>query len=445
MVETKQQSSKIPSVGDEAYVYDKNGNMIEDKYKKIKITYNYLNLPLQIEYKSGENNFIHFVYSATGEKLQKIVTVEGKVQSKTDYINGIEYKNDVLQRIAHTEGSLSRQDDDKFLQEYVLRDHLGNTRVTFTDADNDGNINEKDIKQINHYYCFGLNMEGNWNGAAGSNKYQYNGKEWNDDFGLGWNDYVARMYDPAMARWVTVDPLSEKMRRHSPYNYVFDNPLRFVDPDGNEPDYFIKNNTTGRVEWRPEAKSQATTPEGYTYIGKTYNGLAIGGVKVFEDKITTPQGQPAVMVGMQIGVGYDDGKEGDLDGNFVQNVTTDAPAPGKAGQYNDFNEREGSKPFFYSKNELPEQKNKFGMDLTFSDRPARVQENQNATWTGELSVVVNKGDGKYQSVANIIYGFTIKDGKPNLILPIQVIDKPSEFQQKTIDDHNNNPLPVKKQ
>ena len=136
---------------------------------------------------------------------------------------------------------------------------------------------------------------------------------------------------------------------------------------------------------------------------------------------------------------------GDLDGNFVQNVTTDAPAPGKAGQYNDFNEREGSKPFFYSKNELPEQKNKFGMDLTFSDRPARVQENQNATWTGELSVVVNKGDGKYQSVANIIYGFTIKDGKPNLILPIQVIDKPSEFQQKTIDDHNNNPLPVKKQ
>ena len=84
----KKQSSKMPSVGDEAYVYDKNGNMIEDKYKKIKITYNYLNLPLQIEYKSGEKNFIHFVYSATGEKLQKIVTVEGKVQSKTDYING---------------------------------------------------------------------------------------------------------------------------------------------------------------------------------------------------------------------------------------------------------------------------------------------------------------------------------------------------------------------
>ena len=228
----KQQSSKAPSVGDEAYVYDKNGNMVEDKYKKIQISYNYLNLPLQIEYKSGENNFIHFVYSATGEKLQKIVTVEGKVQSKTDYINGIEYKNDVLQRIAHTEGSLSRQDDDKFLQEYVLRDHLGNTRVTFTDVDNDANINEKDIKQINHYYCFGLNMEGNWNGAAGSNKYQYNGKEWNDDFGLGWNDYGARFYDPAIAKWVVIDALADKYVRWSPYNYCKDNPIKFVDPDG---------------------------------------------------------------------------------------------------------------------------------------------------------------------------------------------------------------------
>lgn len=45
------------------------------------------------------------------------------------------------------------------------------------------------IKQINHYYPFGLNMEGKWNGANGNNK------EWNDDFGLAWNDYGACFYD----------------------------------------------------------------------------------------------------------------------------------------------------------------------------------------------------------------------------------------------------------
>jgi RHS repeat-associated protein len=66
-------------------------------------------------------------------------------------------------------------------------------------------------------------------------KTQHNGKEWNDDFGLGCDDYGARFYDPAMARWVTGDPLAEKMTRYSPYVYCFDNPIRFIDPDGMRP------------------------------------------------------------------------------------------------------------------------------------------------------------------------------------------------------------------
>jgi RHS repeat-associated protein len=117
-----------------------------------------------------------------------------------------------------------------FEQEYVLRDHLGNTRVSFKDVGNDGVINTADIKQVNHYYPFGLNMEGNWQGGLyGQNKYQYNGKEWNDDFGLGWNDYGFRMYDPEIGRWSVIDALSEKYSGYSQYNYVKNNPVRNID------------------------------------------------------------------------------------------------------------------------------------------------------------------------------------------------------------------------
>jgi len=97
--------------------------------------------------------------------------------------------------------------------------------------------------QENHFSAFGLPLKGIEKIGSPDNKFQYNGKELQSELGLNWNDYGWRNYDPALGRWHSVDPLADQMRRWSPYNYCFDNPLKYTDPDGMGPltDYYNLN------------------------------------------------------------------------------------------------------------------------------------------------------------------------------------------------------------
>jgi len=119
---------------------------------------------------------------------------------------------------------------------YQYKDHLGNVRLSY--AKNPA-TQVLEIIEENNYYPFGLKHKGYNDYADNSHKYKYNGKELQDELQLNVYDYGARNYDPAIGRWMNIDPLAEKMRRHSPYNYAFNNPLRFTDPDGMSPDDII--------------------------------------------------------------------------------------------------------------------------------------------------------------------------------------------------------------
>ncbi|WP_300690555.1 RHS repeat-associated core domain-containing protein, partial [Chryseobacterium sp.] len=272
--------------------YDLNGNMWQIPDKNItKITYNHMNLPDKIEYGNlGLSGLHNYLYRADGTKVQKkLPKFEcGIINCYTitdiiDYLDGFQYyhsessNNDgggsieelrmISEKLKYAyeqqaysaeSGIATAQNQglntslgitavktpnlmffptaegfydytkDQYIYQY--KDHLGNTRISF----GRNSAGALEITDANDYYPFGMNhlKTGNSFFGQGTYKnYKYNGKELQE---TGMYDYGARMYMPDLGRWGVVDPLAEKMTRYSPYNYAFNNPLSFIDPDGRE-------------------------------------------------------------------------------------------------------------------------------------------------------------------------------------------------------------------
>jgi RHS repeat-associated protein len=132
-------------------------------------------------------------------------------------------------------------------------------------------------KKCINYYPFGLKHKGYNTTVTSTNlaqNYKFGGKEFNDELGLDWYDVSARNYDPALGRWMNLDPLAEKGRRYSPYVYSFDNPIYFMDYDGMWPNPFQGTGEGIARAFRSAFKTGSMSPQQSKNINNVLNGVS---------------------------------------------------------------------------------------------------------------------------------------------------------------------------
>jgi len=203
------------------YNYDENGNLTWNSDRKLSISYNHLNLPTVIQNFGTGGGYLHFKYDAAGNLLQRKAsyTSSGNDPIETiDYVAGVEYKNGKVSQIMHSEGYVQYTNGANPEYHYVIADHLGNTRLIYTDKNQNGKIeSNSEIIQENHYYPFGLTMKGVWMGDENNFRYKYNGIEQNSNFGIELSFAHYRTLDPTIGRWMQVDPKTEMMKSYTPF------------------------------------------------------------------------------------------------------------------------------------------------------------------------------------------------------------------------------------
>ncbi|WP_413514053.1 DUF6443 domain-containing protein, partial [Myroides odoratus] len=181
------------------YDYDTFGNLKVDRNKGVTaMKYNHLNLPTEVVFAGGK---INYLYTATGEKIQKKVT-QGSITVVTDYLDGFQYVKGVLSFFPTAEGYFNAETNGYV---YQYSDHLGNVRLSYSDTNKNDKIDVGEIIEENNYYPFGLAHKGyneKNNTIAANYKYQYNGKEKQEELGFNVYDYGARNYDAAIGRWM---------------------------------------------------------------------------------------------------------------------------------------------------------------------------------------------------------------------------------------------------
>ncbi|HCQ12820.1 DUF6443 domain-containing protein [Flavobacterium sp.] len=228
------------------YSYDINGNLKKDVNKNItNIEYNQFNLPTKIVFNSQDPdtspnpNGIKYRYDAAGKKIEKIVYksqftsgVWSTTQTVTQYDDNYIYENGRLQFFSQPEGYVAHNNG-VFSYVYQYKDHLGNVRLSYK-ATTTGALQ---VVEENQYYPFGLKQQGYNNvisplGNAVAQRFDFNGKETEESFGLNISEMDFRQYDPSTGRFYNIDLLAEATYSKTPYHFAGNNPVIGSDPTG---------------------------------------------------------------------------------------------------------------------------------------------------------------------------------------------------------------------
>ncbi|WP_426063176.1 RHS repeat-associated core domain-containing protein [Flavobacterium sp. DSP2-3-1] len=180
---------------------------------------------------------------------------------------------------------------------YELANHLGNVLVVVTDKKIPMFITDAvpssglksfnaDVLSYNDYYPFGM-LVPNRHGNSTAYRYGFNGMEKDDELKGEGNsyDFGARLYDPRVGRWFKMDAEFSKLPNLSPYGYVNNNPLLFIDPDGNfliDVHKRITRNAFSKVNGRYLSMKQQKA------IIAFRNGIVGNGVSYYDGSVVAP-------------------------------------------------------------------------------------------------------------------------------------------------------------
>ncbi len=249
-----------------AYTYDWSGNITSNSRDGAGfILYDIYNQPAEVFDKNG--TVIQYGYDANGARVEKEIGssyncyIRGKDGHTDVILLDLSSDNDIFNTIANGD-NIGQVDwtNQLFSHYYYIKDHLGDVRMIM---DENGN------PQVwNNYYPFGEEMPGlNTVNSGPDDRYGFTSKELDAETGL--YHLGARTYDPWSGRFLSVDPLASDstLAPWSPYQYSFDNPVRFKDPTGKWPDW-----ATLGIEVGSWIQSQFSGAESATMARMNYMG-----------------------------------------------------------------------------------------------------------------------------------------------------------------------------